>query len=198
VKIPFKKYLSESKNPLIVVDIQEDFSPSFYRGLPTVILEYISKNDLEGNVIWIYDTSMHTKSAADIKEWFLTEYAINLDDYNITFVDKEYGMYRDFMYEFGNEITTNVLKYLIDNNIETTDDITDYDAPELKGVDIKAIQNTHQVLYANTDVLGSDISLYTESEYNICGGAVDECLAECIIAFTAIGKRINVIKNLTY
>jgi hypothetical protein len=108
---------------LIVVDIQPTYNPYFNFNLSEFI-EYLN-SDLYDIILYLYNGKEFGYEDNNEIFYWLIENGLNDElEYRITFFEKNYGFFRDFMDSgYQEDDIVNIGKYLIENNINDSRDI---------------------------------------------------------------------------
>jgi len=189
----------------ISVDIQPEYESYITFNLDSFIM-FLNKNiDVMNSLTFLYNgqDTLGMVSEAGYRDWLyengLQEEVLD----SARFYDKGYAFFRYCMDEgIEEEETVNLVKYMIQNNINDSRDIdeemwngfmTEY------GYDSSAVRD---LLEAASDMINiPDLMDYLQrfgGKLVICGGGINECFKEVEIALTALGKNYNVLTEYTY
>lgn len=187
-----KEVSKTSTKPLCVVDVQ----PGHKDFITFNIYDFCNfLNKHKGLIIYLFNgPDFGYESNTEIKEW-LYEHEIKESVLNkIIFYEKNYGFFRGYLDRFGwDDNLTEVLTYMIQNNINHSDDLDISKLPNL-GNSMKIFLESGDTIYI-PDVL--DL-LQKYNNFDLCGGGFNECLLEIEILLTVIGKKFNKIDQFIY
>lgn len=179
-------------NTLVVCDIQPEYEEYFTFNLDD-FLTFIEDYD---TIYYFYNgVNLGMSEEYEVVEWLIENGCSEDLIETITFIDKSYGYYRDMISEYGLETTTNIVKYLYDNNIESTNDIEHDDLVNTFGDNIANSLNRHGGYYLYDIIIDS---LKYTNNIVICGGGKDECLAELMIDIKVSNKSYILANNFIY
>lgn len=161
-------------NSLIVIDVQKSMEDYIDFNIVDFI-DYLNQFD---KILYIYDKSFN-ESEQDVKNW-LYEYNLSEDMLNsITFVEKEYGFFREAMDNLDHKELVNIIKQMIK---------TDEYNYENDGLYIYLPSNLEELIYY--------FNMYKNS--TLIGGMEGECLTEIMILLDALNINYKVNKRFIY
>ena len=113
-----------------------------------------------------------------------------------TFYDKGYGFFRDLMDHpcFDEDSVVAIVRYMLDNDVRDIRELTPEDVEQI-GIDDLLVDDLEGYGFFVPDL--RDV-LPRWSGSDICGGSVDECLAEVEILAQAMGLRFKRLGDFTY
>ena len=191
--------LSESST-LIVVDVQPGHKSHITFDLQD-FTEYL--NDYDGVIYYVFHgVDLGYEDVDALQEWLLDN-GVNEDKLNhINFIEKSYGWLRDAIdsYDVDNTETVEILKYMMENDIQDSRDIGDEDKfkenfPNLSDATCEHFGNESTSIYLS-DII--DDLKYINSTGIIIGGGKDECLLEVELTLEALGKKYSRYNKFIY
>lgn len=188
-------YLKETtSNSLIVVDIQPSYK-KYFGFKVSDLCDHLINSDYD-KILYLYngpELGMETKD--DIFN-FLIEDGLDYDEEkveqipNMTFYEKNYAFFRDMMdYGYDEDDIIKLIKYMIDNKIDNSQDIDDETFEEL---DIEPLGSNRIWI---PDVL-EELKKY--NNIILCGGGRNECLREIEIALKVLNKPYKLLNKFVY
>jgi hypothetical protein len=190
---------------LISVDIQPEYESYITFNLDSFIM-FLNKNiNVINSLTFLYNgqDTLGMVNEAGYRDWLyengLQEEVLD----SARFYDKGYAFFRYCMDEgIEEEETVNLVKYMIQNNINDSRDIDEEmwnGFMQEYGYDSSAVRD---LLESAADMINiPDLMDYLRrfgGKLVICGGGINECFKEVEIALTALGKNYNVLTKFTY
>lgn len=113
-----------------------------------------------------------------------------------TFYDKGYGFFRDLMDHpcFDEDAIVDIVRYMVDNDVRDIRQLTQDDVEQI-GVEDLLVDDLEGYGFYVPDL--QDV-LPSWNGSHLCGGSVDECLAEVEILAKAMGLRFRRLAGFTY
>lgn len=113
-----------------------------------------------------------------------------------TFYDKGYGFFRDLMDHpcFDEDAIVDIVRYMVDNDVRDIRQLTQDDVDRI-GVEDLLVDDLEGYGFYVPDL--QDV-LPSWNGSHLCGGSVDECLAEVEILSRAMNLRLNRLRKYTY
>jgi hypothetical protein len=168
-------------NKLIIVDIQ----PAHSKFIDFDMSDFISwLNDSDFDEIYCFYNGSELGYDDDdvaIKYWYQSW---GLDyDVDIQFFEKNYGWFRDFMEDIGEDDIISIGKYMIEHDIVDSRDFKKLDIKILdeKDIDISPLVTGHLVMYLPELQFYISNNIYSRDTITTCGGGVDECYKEVLM-----------------
>ena len=182
-------------NVLVCVDIQEEYEDVFSFKINdfTAFL-----NNYQNTIYYIYNgEDMGGPTENQLKYW-LEENGVNEEKlYDIIFLDKEYGFLRPYMDSYSDrDGLIELLKYMINNNIIHSVDISSDEFDNFNNSDIKDFLMSYDMIIL--DYKAFKIAKTIPNNFNLCGGGQFECLKEMDIVFDISNKKYNKINKYIY
>jgi len=189
----------------ISVDIQPEYENYITFNLDSFIM-FLNKNiDVMNSLTFLYNgkDTLGMLSEPAYRDWLfengLQEEVLD----SAKFYDKGYAFFRYCMDEgIEEEETVNLVKYMIQNNINDSRDINEEmwnGFMQQYGYDSSTVRD---LLESAADMINiPDLMDYLQrfgGKLVICGGGINECFKEVEIALTALGKNYNVLTEYTY
>jgi len=189
----------------ISVDIQPEYENYITFNLDSFIM-FLNKNiDVMNSLTFLYNgkDTLGMVSEPAYRDWLfengLQEEVLD----SAKFYDKGYAFFRYCMDEgIEEEETVNLVKYMIQNNINDSRDINEEmwnGFMQQYGYDSSTVRD---LLESAADMINiPDLMDYLQrfgGKLVICGGGINECFKEVEIALTALGKNYNVLTEYTY
>lgn len=186
----YSSILTEARGiNLVVVDIQPAYE-NYFSFLPKFI-EFLNENDF-ARVLYLFNgPELGYESESELMYW-LVENGLDEEKLNdITFFDKGYGFFRNWMDDIDEDDIIKVGQYMIRNNVDDSRDIDkeDYDEMNLSE------------LSDNIDSINIPEVVDKLKKLNkplLCGGGKDECLREIELLFRMINKKYKTYKKFIY
>jgi hypothetical protein len=187
-----KMKINES-NTLIVVDVQPGHE-SYITFDINLFCEYL--NDHKGNIHYLFNgEDLGYESVDELRDW-LVEHGVDEDVvYSIDFIEKSYGWLRD-MIDSGvsEDDIKKVLSYMINNDIDTSEDIEEVVYSELNLDDIEDFTGVNTIYQPS--IINSLKRL--PSSGTIVGGGKQECLLEVELTLEALNKHYTRDNKFVY
>lgn len=203
--ISFKDYFLQEQKQLnkilIVVDIQPEYTKREGEFSVYAFCNWLNSQKYK-KIVFLYngeDLGMTNKT--DLQMWYMEH---NLDEsklQNSIFIDKGYAFFRYLMDKgYDDEDVVSVVKFMLDNNINDSRDITE----EQWNVFVKNTnkQEIRDVLEHSGDMIHIPDVMDKLTEYSgqldLVGGAKNECLREVEIILAVQNKKYNLLKQWIY
>ena len=179
-------FLKKASGKLIIVDIQPEYSSY----IPFNIVDVLNYADKFNEILILFNgPDLGMNSEEELKSWYWQnidydeEKSNSLND-KMTFFEKGYGFFRNFMDEDVDyyEIIK-IVKYMMNNGINDLRELTD-EQVELLGIKLNIEDNM-----INIPDLAEILPQWSGAA--IIGGGKDECLAEVMILANALDIDIN-------
>jgi len=195
--------LEETKNrALVIVDVQPEYDDHLGFDVGELLLNALenyskilvlwngpdlsmsSRDDLVG---YYYQSFLDTGGSDEGFEELLGK---------CTFYDKGYGFFRDLMDHpcFDEDSVVNIVEYMLGKDVRDIRELTEEDVEQI-GIDDLLFEDLENYGFYVPDL--KDV-LPRWSGSHICGGSVDECLAEVEILAQAMGLRFKRLSKFTY
>lgn len=200
MKIAYYGYIYEnmtSNKTLIVVDIQPEYE-NYMKFKPYQFTQWLNENSSEYNrIVFLFNgPDLGFPSEHEYIGWLL-ENDLNEELLNeIQFYDKGYNFFRNAIDAGLDTIEiVKLIKYMIDNNINDSRDIKQWQTLNLDPSVIETLEdnedsiNIPDVLHYLTDIPGD---LY------ICGGGKNECLLEVELCLQAKDRNYTKLNQWIY
>ena len=193
--IPFKQYISEA-NPksLIVVDVQPVYT-HLMQDEVTAITEFINTKAERVLAYFNGEDAGERDTLEDVKQWYLDNGLEEESLAKINFQEKTYAYLRGWMDDVEERDIIKVVRYMVTNRIQQSDQIGNSAIVELLGIDVAGEVDDIDPIYI------PDIDLSLLKQYNksyIGGGAKHECLKELTIMMNAFNIKYKLINRFIY
>ena len=195
--------LEETKNrSLVIVDVQPEYDDHLGFDVGELLLNAL-ENYSKILVLWNGpDLSMSSRD--DLVGYYYQSFlgAGGSDEGfeellgKCTFYDKGYGFFRDLMDHpcFDEDTVVSIVEYMVSKDIRDIRELTEEDIEQI-GIDDLLFEDLESYGFYVPDL--KDV-LPRWSGSDICGGSVDECLAEVEILARALGLRFKRLSKFTY
>jgi len=182
---------------LVIVDMQPCYAPICDPYMARAVRAL--KKAKDAVMFWVgFGLSEDTfKSVA----WYWLEHGASRKDLEkVSFIEKDYGFLREWMDDgVDHTATLNVLKYMLKHGITITEDIPKEElyalckqASPFQGWAVKVPEDSRMMLPQ------FDVSRLQGKEWDICGGAKHECLAEIELLLEAHEVKTNRLHDIVW
>lgn len=177
---------------LIVVDIQ----PEYHDTAESIIFDVIDKlNNTQQNIYFYYVVELSKDKKEDVID-YLFSYGLHEETFNrISFIPKDYGFLRGWMdNNIPDKIIVNTVKHLINNNIQSSEQIDENQLFKLVSVN-----NIHTCTIDSIYLPNFDIDfIKNNNNFEVIGGGKNECLKEITLILDAYDKKYITSNHLIY
>ena len=193
--IAFKQYIAEA-NPksLIVVDVQPVYT-HLMQDEVTAITEFINTKAERVLAYFNGEDAGERDTLEDVKQWYLDNGLEEESLAKINFQEKTYAYLRGWMDDVEERDIIKVVRYMVTNRIQQSDQIGNSAIVELLGIDVAREVDDIDPIYI------PDIDLSLIKQYNksyIGGGGRHECLKEITLMMNAFNIKYKLINNFIY
>lgn len=193
--IPFKQYIAEANpNSLIVVDVQPVYT-HLMQDEVAAITEFINTKAKRVLAYFNGQDAGETDTLEDVKQWYLDNGLEEESLSKINFQEKTYAYLRGWMDDVEERDIIKVVRYMVTNRIQQSDQIGNSAIVELLGIDVAGEVGDIDPIYI------PDIDLSLLKQYNksyMGGGARHECLKELTIMMNAFNIKYTLVNNFIY
>lgn len=205
----YEDYTSYQGKDLIIVDIQPEYEKTFTFDTYDFV-NFLNDNYETLNSITIFYNGYQTLGMIEEGDYtmWLMENGLNEDVLNyITFYDKGYAFFRYCIdSNIADDITINLIKYMIENNITETRDLDDSAWDDLidfyknEGVDMSDVrtllEHSDDMIYIPE--LMYELKKLPTNNILLTGGHVEECLREVVLALKALNIDYELLDEFIY
>ncbi len=185
---------------LVVVDVQPEYQDGFDMWLYDFV-NFLNENDSKvARLTFLYNgESLGMIELNEYQHWW---YENELEEdiaFNSHYYDKGYAFFRYCMDEAGEEGTTNLVRYMMQQGVH---DSRELDKEFWDGfVEEYGDEDVRELMEFSDDALHIPDLIDELKGYNnivLCGGGINECLKEVEIALDAMGKPYQTLNQFTY
>tara|TARA_Y100001951_G_C11233007_1_gene235771 strand:- start:146 stop:730 length:585 start_codon:yes stop_codon:yes gene_type:complete len=193
--ISFKQYVTEADaKSLIVVDVQPVYT-HLMQDEVKAITEFINTKAERVLAYFNGQDAGETDTLEDVKQWYIDN---GLEEENlnkINFQEKTYAYLRGWMDDVADKDIIKVVRHMVTNRIQQSDQIGNNAIVELLGMDVASEVDDIDPIY----IPDIDLSLLKQYDKSYMGGgARHECLKEITLMMNAFNIKYTLVKDFIY